>query len=691
LLLGAAHYPELWPSETFYKDLDMMKRIKLNVVRIAEFTWSLLEPEEGKYNFEWLHKLIVSYNKQGIYVILGTPTAAPPPWIIKKYPEVLPVDFNGIPARYGVRREYCPNNPIYRDLTKRIVSRLAEEFKHYENVIGFQIDNEVHWGESSSWRYCYCSYCIERFREYLINKYRDIENLNRSMGTLVWSHKFNSFNEITPPRPPFDLYNRSLTIEWIRFRSFSWIDYVKLQADIIKSIAPNKFVTTNLMGLYPEIDYYKLCEYLDKCSTDVYPKFGSDTYDPAYIGLIYDATRNMSKTKRFIVMELQAGATDGYGYIVPEGIGVFKLGVAPEPGEIRKWAYQAIAHGAEGILFWNWRTNYIGKEVYWHGVLDHDGIPRRRFYEVERLFDELSRISDVIDKSFIDSKVAILLSHDSLWSSDVIEKGYHSHTYMGELAKAYKALWLNRLNIDVISPEHSFDTYRMIIAPFLYLANEYLVDKLRNFVYKGGILLLTPRAFTKDEYNRINLDVAKIQELTGVRIKEYTRLPAESKVAVRFTEESPILNKETIYGESWLEIYEPITAKAIAYATWKWIQSEPIVTINSYGKGKTIMLGTIISLDMFNRILKELLKYTNIEPIVHEIIYEPNIEYYIRSIGSKEKILFIINHESTAKNIKIELNKEITHITDLLTNKKIKPGEIELALVAHDVKILLTE
>ncbi|MEM1772022.1 MAG: beta-galactosidase, partial [Ignisphaera sp.] len=466
LLLGAAHYPELWTSEVFAKDLELMKRIGLNVVRVAEFTWSLLEPIEGRYDFVWLHELVDSYGRNGIRVVLGTPTATPPPWLVKKYPDVLPVDFNGVPARYGVRREYCPNNPVYRTLTERIVRRLASEFRDDGNVIGFQIDNEVHWGEASSWRYCYCPYCIARFREYLRARYGDIDTLNKAMGTLVWSHRFTDFDEITPPKPPFDLYNRSLTIEWLRFRSLSWVEYVRFQASILKEVAPDKFVTTNLMGLYPEIDYYELCRDLDVCSTDVYPKFGADTYDPAFIALIYDATRNMSRNRRFIVMELQAGATDGYGYVSPEGIGVFKLGVSPEPGEIRKWVYQAVAHGAEGVLFWNWRTNCIGKEQFWHGILDHDGIPRRRFNEVEKVFSELYRIGKAVDGTSVEAKTAVLLSYDSLWAADVIERGYYSHSYVGELIKAYKALWLNRVEVDVIPPNSTFESYGVIVAPF---------------------------------------------------------------------------------------------------------------------------------------------------------------------------------------------------------------------------------
>jgi hypothetical protein len=180
------------------------------------------------------------------------------------------------------------------------------------------------------------------------------------------------------------------------------------------------------------------------------------------------------------------------------GVGV-GVGIAPEPGEI------TVVHGAEGILFWDWRTRPLGKEQFWHGILDHDGVPRRRFYEVEKLFNELDKIS-----------IAVLLSYESLWAADIIEKGYYSHTYMGELVKAYKALWLNKVNIDVIPPEAPFDRYKIIVAPFLYLVNRDLVDKLRDFVYRGGTLVLTPRSFIKDEYNRVNIDLDKVYELTGL-------------------------------------------------------------------------------------------------------------------------------------------------------------------------------
>ena len=691
VLMGAAHYPELWPAEVFRKDLELMKEIKLNVVRVAEFAWSLLEPEEGRYNFDWLHERVDAYRKHGVRVILGTPTAAPPPWLVKKHPEVLPVDYNGVPARYGVRREYCPNNPVYRELTKRIVSKLAGEFKEYENVIGFQIDNEVHWGEASSWRYCYCPHCVERFRKYLESKYGDVENLNRIMGTLVWSHKFNSFDEITPPKPPFDLYNRSLTIEWLRFRSWSWVDYVNLQVDIIKSVAPDKFVTTNLMGLYPEIDYYKLSEKLDLSAIDVYPKFASDAYDPAYVGLAYDATRNMSRSKRFIVMELQAGATDGYSYVAPDGAGVFKIGVTPEPGEIRKWAYQAIAHGAEGVLFWDWRTRPIGKEQFWHGILDHDGIPRRRFHEVKRLFHELDEISRAVDGSRVEASAALLLSYESLWASDVIEKGYYSHTYAGELAKAYKALWLNRVNIDVIPPEAPFDGYKIVVAPFLYLASENLIEKLRSYVREGGTLLLTPRSFVKDEYNRVNINLDKVHELTGVKVKEYTRLPENAKTVIKFKEDSPMLAGEEAHGEAWLETYEPETAQAVAHATWQWVKSEPMITVNKYGKGTVITIGTVIPLETLTKIVKELLQSANLKPLVLEAARDPNVEYYSRSINSKKRVLFIINHEGAPKQLKIRLTEDATRITDLLTEEEIKPVEMEFTLNAHDVKVLLAE
>jgi len=691
VLLGAAHYPELWPKDVFQKDLELMKKIKLNTVRISEFAWSLLEPEEGKYDFGWLHELVSSYRAHGIRVILGTPTAAPPPWLVKKHPDVLPVDYNGVPARYGVRREYCPNNPVYRRFTERIVSKLAEEFKEYENVIGFQIDNEVHWGEASSWRYCYCPHCTERFKRYLQSKYGDIENLNKSMGTLVWSHKFNSFDEIVPPKPPFDLYNRSLTIEWLRFRSWSWVDYVKLQADVIKSIAPNKLVTTNLMGLYPEIDYYKLSENLDLSSTDIYPKFASHTYDPAYTGLVCDATRNMSKNKRFIVMELQAGATDGYSHIAPEGASVFKIGVTPEPGEIRKWAYQAVAHGAEGVLFWDWRTRPIGKEQFWHGILDHDGVPRRRFYEVEKLFNELERISSVVDGSRVEASAALLLSYESLWALDVIEKGYYNHTYTGELAKAYKALWLNRVNIDVIPPEAPFDSYKIIAAPSLYLASENLIEKLRSYVHNGGTLVLTPRSFVKDEYNRVNINLDKIHELTGVKIKEYTRLPENAKTAVKFREDSPVLAGEEAFGEAWLEAYELETARAVAYATWRWIKSEPVITVNNYGKGTVVTIGTVAPLHTLTKMMKELLRNTNLKPAIQETTRDPNVEYYTRTINSEKRILFAINHDGTPKQLKINLTVEAARVTELLTGEKIKPAEIELTLNPHDVKVLLIE
>jgi len=682
LIYGVSHYPEVWSKDRFYIDIELMKKAKVKVVRLGEFAWSLMEPREGVYDFSWLRELVEDLGRNSIYVILGTPTAAPPPWLIKKYPEIMPVDYHGHSSGYGIRREYCPNNPVYREFAKKITGKLAEEFKDSEYVIGFQIDNEV----ALPFKFCYCRYCIEKFRRYLEEKYGDIENLNKVMGALIWSHKYNDFSEIYPPGSPFDFYNRSLTMEWLRFRSRSMVEFVRTQYEIIKSIAPNKFVTTNLIGLGIDIDYYDLCNFLDISSVDVYPKMRSDEYNPPDIAFVYDAIRGMSRNKSFIVMELQAGPTDGYNV----GSISRMLGVTPEPGELRKWAYQAIAHGAEGVLFWNWRTLPVGKEQFWYGLLDHDGVPRRRYYEASKLFEELNNISSYIDGTFVDTKIAVTLSYESIWAADIIEKGYYPYKVIDETVKTYRALWINRVAIDLVQPKANLGKYRLVFAPSLYLVDDEVLNNLIEFVRNGGVLIVTPRSFVKDEFNRVRENKTNIIELLGVEVEEFSRLPPNDKVKVSFSSSSFLLPGETHHGSSWLEVYKPIDGEVLASASWRWINNKPVLVCKRHGSGMAISIGTILSQETLEKLAHSILRKMDVKPIVEELNSVRNIEFYARSNGNDEYIIFAINHGSESNKVSFRLTNGINEVVELISSKRLgsKDGVFELYLDPHDVAIL---
>ena len=697
-MLGVDYYPEHWPPERFPIDIKMMRSSGIRIVRIGEFAWSKIEPEEGKYRIEWLEDIVDKLAKEGFSIIIGTPTASPPPWAARKYPDSLVVDYMGNRAVYGVRRQFCPNNPTYRKLCEKIILKIVRAFSSNESVIGYQIDNELHYGESNPWRYCYCQYCIRSFREYLKKKYGALEDLNRKAGTAFWSHEYRDWEEIIPPAPPFDLYNRTLALEWIRFRSESFIEFANFQKELIKSVDPEKIVTTNLMGVYPEIDYYKLGETIDVPSNDIYPRFGRDEYDPSSIAMVYDATRCMSKKGRFWITELQSGPTDGYNVVSVDGrIQSLKIGLTPEPGELRKWFWQAVAHGAEKVLFFRWRTYHSGKEEFWHGILDHNGLENRRLKEVKAISKEVEKVSDELEKAHVQASTALLFSHDSLWSADVTEYGYYDITYLEYLYEVYKSLFSLRLQVDVISPRQDLSRYKLVIAPFLYLASKDLLKKLDDYVKRGGFLILTARSMVKDELNRVRFgfdgERVAVEEFIGGAIKEYTRLPPNEKGAlIRLSEFSPILPRESIMCRFWLDVFSPSEgAEVLGYHNYKWLAGEPAIISNSRGAGKVITIGTLPDWATFREIINSLLPRLGVKPLVKERVGQSRVEFSMLQ-SNDARYLFVINHSSEAKKTIFTISGE--ELTPLLRDRRMLIDDngvekmVKLELNPHDVEII---
>lgn len=669
ILFGVDYYPEHRAREKWSRDAELMASANFNVVRIAEFAWSWLEPEPGRYDFSWLDFVIDMLSKKGIKAIIGTPTASPPPWVVKLYPDILPVDFNGHVMPPTARRHYCPNNPNYLELTKRIVSEIAKHYKDNPNVIGYQIDNELGLGLD----YCYCKHCITLFRKWLKEKYGSIENLNKAYGTIFWSHVYRDWDEIYPPTPPFDIRNRSLALDWFRFKSYSFIKYLKLQIDIIKSIDNSKIITTNLPGsLYWEIDNYEMGKYLDVVSWDNYPRFGHFEYDPAAVAMQHDATRCMSKNYRFWVMELQAGPTDGYFN--------YPIGMTPEPGELRKWAYQAYARGAEAILYFRWDTCPFGKEQYWHGILNHDDELNRRYYEVKQLGEELKKIEGFLSDTHVESDIGIVFSYDSLWAT-IIEKNYYHTDYRSQILTAYKGFWEKHLIVDVIPPNTDLSRYRVIALPFLYVTNPEVIESIKKYVYNGGVVIASARTSVKDSNNNVYTSglPGGLQEVFGIKITDYTSLPKE------ITPKISIGNRQ-LEAFGWIEELTPTTAEVLGIHRYRWLDGKPAITINRYGKGIAIYIGSFITLNIIRYIVDYLINNNIIRQ--QFIIESDELIEVINRKGKEYNVLFLINHSSEPKNVKIYSDQEKEYI-DILEDTRIVGKEFKALMKAHDVKVVM--
>ncbi|MEM3716437.1 MAG: beta-galactosidase, partial [Candidatus Bathyarchaeia archaeon] len=601
-------------------------------------------------------------SRRGIKAIIGTPTAAPPPWIIKKHPDVLRVDHNGVRSPAGTRRNYCPNNPNYISHTKRIVERMALHFKDNPSVIGWQIDNEF------GIDMCYCDNCVEAFRGWLKAKYGTLDNLNKSCGFIFWSQEYGDWSEIYPPKPPIDMQNPSLCLDWHRFMSDSWIKYQQIQIDIIRRIAPHHIITHNFMGLYKELDYFQLAEPLDIVSFDYYPKWGSRV-DYAAAAMAHDVMRSLKK-KPYWIMELQSGAVKTH------------LAPIPKPGEIRLWTLQSIARGADGVLYFRWRSCRFGAEEYWHGILDHDGVPRRRFLEVKRVSEDLKKIEPHIEGTNVKPEVAFTLIYDNIWAWD-LEVGYGGKNYYGlgswdPSLDLYRALYSRNIPVDFVDPSREdLSGYKVVFAPSLMLMNKVIEDRLRSYVKNGGILIATPRTGVKD-WNNVITELTLpggLSDVFGITIEEYTGLPDNGRVDLEISEQT-FGAKTRGSGRNWAEMLSLNGAETLIYYGFGIYAGKPAATINKYGEGTAIYIGTFPDEEIYSQLSDWLIRKAGIKPTL------PPAEGLeaVERVGRGNRVIFALNHGEKATRFFLK-----EECQEILSDKILK-GLVEIG--GLDVKIL---
>lgn len=650
---GVDYYPEHWPEERWQVDAQLMAEAGFNVVRLAEFAWSKMEPVEGQYEFDWLDRALSTLSAHNIQAILGTPTASPPPWLMTKYPNAYRVREDGRRLTYGNRREYCPNSPVYQELSRRIVTQMAEHYTGHPAVIGWQIDNEF--GDR-----CYCPACAMTFQAWLRKRYASLEELNEQWGTVFWSHIYNDWSEIPVPKTTGGSPNPGLALDFYRFSSDSYVAYQKMQVEILRQRCPQHFITHNFMGFsYDRINYYDLAKDLDFVAWDNYPRtqwrLVTDV-DPSLPALGHDTMRGL-KQQNFWIMEQQAG---------PGGWEL--VSVMPRPGELRLWAYQSIAHGADGVVFFRWRTARSGTEEYWHGLLDHDATPGRRYLEIKKMGTEINKIGDTILGASLKPEVAILLSYDSRFGFQ-IQPNNPGFTFPGHLQQVYKAFHRKNVPVDVISPLADLSGYRLVVAPAIYVLSDAVTENLKAFVRAGGVLTVTARSGVKDEANAVvNQRLpGKLADLCGLEVEDYDSLPDEAHNEVTF-ETNIVEVQAPIPIEAWCDILKPTTASIVARYTQDYYAGKPAVCLNRYGNGKTIYVGVLNSPGLFEALVGWLLDLASVTPVMET---PEGVEVTERRKG-EQRYLFVLNH--TDKEQEIQLTGKYQNLIDgkLLSGAEVK-------------------
>lgn len=618
-IYGADYYPEAWNEGQWEKDATMMQAAGINFVRLAEFSWVKMEPSEGHFDFAWLNRALKVLDAHGIKAVLGTPTASPPAWLMARYPEIAAVDEHGVRYRYGSRRNYCLHNPDFLAATRRIVTAMAEHYKNDPRVIGWQTDNEL--GDPQ----CYDRYCLEAFQKWCQTKYKTLDAVNKAWGLVFWGHTVNAWSEIPLPWNTLGgVHNPSLELDYHRYFSDSTLDYVKLQTGILRKIAPHQAITHNEMGMFDNIDYSELNTALDFVAWDNYPMFGQDYSHYTEVALAHDLMRG-SKRQNFMVMEEEGGLPGWTTF----------WGKQAAPGYYRLWAWQAIAHGADGICYFRWRTSPYGTEQYWQGILDQDSYPNARYQTVAKMGKEVAELKDLLEGSHVVSLVGLLVSPDSRWAFH-IQPLVKEFSYDRQLHLYYDALRRNGVNVDVLFPQMDFSRYRVLIAPSLFVVTPELASKLDDFVRNGGALVLSYRSGVKDEHNLVTRETlpGPLAKLAGIAIHDFDP---------QINQKQEIVESDRVRYPAgvWYDVITPDTAKVLDTYGLGYYKGEAAVTRNSFGKGVVIYVGTQPdSAQFYERLLAPVARATGITamPSIPE-----GVELAEREKDGK-KIIFLLNY-----------------------------------------------
>jgi beta-galactosidase len=637
MYVGADYYPEHWPRERWETDAQMMRDAGLNVVRMAEFAWIDLEPQEGTFDFAWLDEALAVLDKYGVSALLCTQTATMPAWLARKYPETLAMQKDGTRITWGVRKNNCFTSGAYRLLSERMTRAIAEHFADTPNVIGWQTDNEF------GGPVCYCDTCRNEFQDWLRVRYGTLDELNRAWGTHFWGHKYRAWGEVVIPDEP-DRHNPSACLDWQRFYSWLNVRFQRDQINILREVCPNHFVTHNLMGLHQELDYYELAADLDLVSWDNYPVWGKPdiSYGASAGG---DLMRSLKK-KNFWVMETTAG---------PSGWGSY--GRNPRPGEMYKIALQQIAHGADGYLWFRWRTCTAGREQYWHGLLGHDGKGLRRYREAAQIARDLHKLSGALEGTTVKAPVAIIYDYDSIWALR-IQPGYAGNAYHGAMYRIYRALLRAGINVDFVQPTADLGQYKVVFAPDLYVLPDDVARALSDYVANGGVLFADSRTGVKDETGLCHERTLPglLSDALGITIEEYESLDHGWGRGQPFTYE--VVGRGELPGEytatMTAEWVQAETAEVLAgYSAWH-MASYAAATRNRFGKGVGYFLGTVIEQEEFYDLLvADILKSAS---VTAPLTLPNGVEVSLRE-GEGKQLLFLVNHTEEERSVAVPAGK----------------------------------
>lgn len=660
LLHGSDYYPDQWQNrpDIIRRDFQLMDQANINTVTVGVFAWSMLEPEEGKFNFDWLDEVFDRMEARGGHVILATPSGARPAWLARKYPEVLRTDENGQQRLYGGRHNHCLTSPIYREKTRIIDEKLAERYGQRKGLLLWHISNEFS-GE------CHCELCQVAFRQWLKDRYHTLDKLNAAWYTNFWSHRYDDWAEVIPPSPRGDIKLNGLNLDWKRFVSDQTLDFYQNEVAAVQKYSPNKPVTTNFMAEdgylqpYAGLNYAKLAQKVDIIGWDCYPSWHNDQEDDYQVALRVAALNSYYyslKQRPFMIMECTPSQLNWKPFNRPK-----------KPGMHRLSALQLIGDGANGVMYFQMRQSLGASEQFHGAVIGHDGSSANRvFQEVAQVGNDLQELNG-LQNSTRKAEVAIVYDVENFWAlDDAYNFAASTKKYWQTIQTHFNSFVQQQIPVDIISPDADLSAYKLVVDPLHYMTSEQWLTKLSTYVKNGGAVVGTYLTGFVDEITKAHLGgwPQVLRDLYGIDIEETDTLYPSQKNALVYT-------GKTYQLRDYCTVVKPQGANVLAEYATDFYQGTPTLTVNQSGAGRAYYLAARSDEDFLMRFYHDVCVQCKITPIA-EVTVPYGVVVQQRDYQGKH-VTFILNF--THADQKWVLNIKAV---DLLTGAAFEPGNYTL-------------
>ncbi len=658
VLHGGDYNPEQWPIETWDEDVRLMQRAGWNIATLPVFGWGNLQLGENEWNFTWLDQVIEKLHSGGIRLCLATGTAATPPWIDQAYPDILRTDSKGVKRRHGGRHTCCPHSPNFARLSTGLATKMAERYGSHPALLLWHISNE--YGET-----CYCNLCAEAFRSWLKVRYGTLAELNFRWNMAFWGQTYTDWSQIEPPVENAQRNFQGLLIDYDRFQSESLHNQCLAEMEVLRRITPQIPITTNFMGTFKPLDYHKWAPDLDIISWDSYPARNAT---PSQIALRHSLMRGLKDGQPWMLMEQTPSQQNWQSY-----------NSLKRPGVMRLWSYQAMAHGADAVMYFQWRRSPGAQEMLHGAVVEHAGREDARvFKEVAALGAELARIEKVTLGGRVKTDVAFLFDWENWWAVEYSSGPSVDLKYIKVMETLYSALFDLGIVADVVSPNSDLSGYRLIVAPALKMVKPGVAESIKAAVQGGasfittffsGITDATDRAFT-------NGYPGPLSDLLGIWVEESDALAQDDRNGLHFSDQSEsqcslLCDRIQLQG-----------AEAIAHYTKDFYAGEPAITVFPYGEGAAFYLGTLPDRAGLKSVFRSAIRRSGVT-MPHGISVPKDVEITER-VSELGSLLYILNHNSNEVEILLPARNYRSVIDDAVVNHT-------LTLPAYGVAILTTE